>query len=39
VLKEAMDDHGGVTDADRTRAAEVSGLPEADPLRHDLLTR
>jgi len=29
VLKEAMDDHGEVTDADRKRAAEVSGLPEA----------
>jgi NADH:ubiquinone oxidoreductase subunit F (NADH-binding)/NADH:ubiquinone oxidoreductase subunit E len=29
VLKEAMDDHGQVTDADRRRAAEVSGLPEA----------
>lgn len=29
VLKEAMDDHGELTDADRVRAAEVSGLPEA----------
>ncbi|HEY0279601.1 MAG TPA: NAD(P)H-dependent oxidoreductase subunit E [Solirubrobacterales bacterium] len=29
VLKEAMDDHGELTDADRKRAAEVSGLPEA----------
>ncbi len=29
VLKEAMDDHGELTDADRRRAAEVSGLPEA----------
>jgi NADH:ubiquinone oxidoreductase subunit F (NADH-binding)/NADH:ubiquinone oxidoreductase subunit E len=29
VLKEAMDDHGEVTDVDRKRAAEVSGLPEA----------
>ncbi len=29
VLKEAMDDHGEVTDDDRKLAAEVSGLPEA----------
>jgi NADH:ubiquinone oxidoreductase subunit F (NADH-binding)/NADH:ubiquinone oxidoreductase subunit E len=29
VLKEAMDDHGELTDADRERAAELSGLPEA----------
>ncbi len=29
VLKQAMDDHGELTDADRRRAAEVSGLPEA----------
>lgn len=29
VLKEAMDDHGELTDADRERAAAVSGLPEA----------
>jgi NADH:ubiquinone oxidoreductase subunit F (NADH-binding)/NADH:ubiquinone oxidoreductase subunit E len=29
VLKEAMDDHGELTDADRERAAEISGLPEA----------
>ena len=29
VLKQAMDDHGELTDADRKRAAEVSGLPEA----------
>ncbi|MEZ5077665.1 MAG: NAD(P)H-dependent oxidoreductase subunit E [Solirubrobacterales bacterium] len=29
VLKEAVDDHGEVTDADRVRAAELSGLPEA----------
>ncbi len=29
VLKEAIDDHGELTDADRVRAAEVSGLPEA----------
>jgi len=29
VLKEAVDDHGELTDADRRRAAEVSGLPEA----------
>jgi NADH:ubiquinone oxidoreductase subunit F (NADH-binding)/NADH:ubiquinone oxidoreductase subunit E len=29
VLKEAMDERGEVTDADRRRAAAVSGLPEA----------
>ncbi|MGD9737584.1 MAG: NAD(P)H-dependent oxidoreductase subunit E [Solirubrobacterales bacterium] len=29
VLKQAVDDHGELTDADRERAAEVSGLPEA----------
>jgi NADH:ubiquinone oxidoreductase subunit F (NADH-binding)/NADH:ubiquinone oxidoreductase subunit E len=29
VLKEAVDDHGEVTDEDRRRAAELSGLPEA----------
>ncbi|MBS1843564.1 MAG: NAD(P)H-dependent oxidoreductase subunit E [Actinobacteria bacterium] len=29
VLKDAMDDHGEVTDDDRRRAAELSGLPEA----------
>jgi NADH-quinone oxidoreductase subunit F len=29
VLKEAVADHGTVTDADRRHAAEVSGLPEA----------
>ena len=29
VLKEAVDDHGEVTDADRVHAAELSGLPEA----------
>jgi NADH:ubiquinone oxidoreductase subunit F (NADH-binding)/NADH:ubiquinone oxidoreductase subunit E len=29
VLKEAMEDHGELTDADRRAAAEVSGLPEA----------
>lgn len=29
VLKAAVDDHGEVTDADRRRAAELSGLPEA----------
>ncbi|MBS1889437.1 MAG: NAD(P)H-dependent oxidoreductase subunit E [Actinobacteria bacterium] len=29
VLKAAMEDHGELTDADRRRAAEVSGLPEA----------
>jgi NADH:ubiquinone oxidoreductase subunit F (NADH-binding)/NADH:ubiquinone oxidoreductase subunit E len=29
VLKEAMDDHGELTDADRVRAAELSGMPEA----------
>jgi NADH:ubiquinone oxidoreductase subunit F (NADH-binding)/NADH:ubiquinone oxidoreductase subunit E len=29
VLKEAVEDHGEVTDADRVRAAELSGLPEA----------
>ena len=29
VLKAAVDDHGEVTDDDRRRAAEVSGLPEA----------
>ena len=29
VLKEAMDEHGAVTDDDRRRAAELSGLPEA----------
>jgi bidirectional [NiFe] hydrogenase diaphorase subunit len=29
VLKEAVDDHGELTDEDRRRAAEVSGLPEA----------
>ena len=29
VLKEAMDDHGQITDADRRLAAERSGLPEA----------
>src|SRR5262249_57896350 len=29
VLKEAVDDHGELTDADRERAAEISGLPEA----------
>jgi NADH:ubiquinone oxidoreductase subunit F (NADH-binding)/NADH:ubiquinone oxidoreductase subunit E len=29
VLKRAVDDHGEVTDADRVRAAELSGLPEA----------
>ncbi|MGH2937229.1 MAG: NAD(P)H-dependent oxidoreductase subunit E [Solirubrobacterales bacterium] len=29
LLKEAMEDHGELTDADRRRAAEVSGLPEA----------
>jgi len=29
LLKEAVADHGEVTDADRVRAAELSGLPEA----------
>ena len=29
VLKEAVEDHGELTDDDRRRAAEVSGLPEA----------
>ena len=29
VLKRAVDDHGEVTDEDRRRAAETSGLPEA----------
>jgi NADH:ubiquinone oxidoreductase subunit F (NADH-binding)/NADH:ubiquinone oxidoreductase subunit E len=29
VLKEAMEDHGELTDADRRAAAEASGLPEA----------
>ncbi|OJU85408.1 MAG: hypothetical protein BGO11_07145, partial [Solirubrobacterales bacterium 70-9] len=29
VLKDAMDDHGELTDADRVRAAELSGMPEA----------
>ncbi len=29
VLKAAVEEHGEVTDADRRRAAEVSGLPEA----------
>jgi NADH:ubiquinone oxidoreductase subunit F (NADH-binding)/NADH:ubiquinone oxidoreductase subunit E len=29
VLKEAVDDHGELTDEDRRRAAELSGLPEA----------
>ena len=29
VLKEAVEDHGEVTDDDRRRAADVSGLPEA----------
>ena len=29
VLKEAVEDHGQVTDDDRRRAAEVSGMPEA----------
>jgi NADH:ubiquinone oxidoreductase subunit F (NADH-binding)/NADH:ubiquinone oxidoreductase subunit E len=29
VLKAAVDDHGELTDEDRRRAAEVSGLPEA----------
>ncbi len=29
LLKEAVDDHGELTDADRERAAELSGLPEA----------
>ncbi|HKZ14050.1 MAG TPA: NAD(P)H-dependent oxidoreductase subunit E [Solirubrobacterales bacterium] len=29
VLKAAMDDHGELTDADRERAAALSGLPEA----------
>ncbi len=29
VLKQAVADHGEVTDADRRRAAELSGLPEA----------
>jgi NADH:ubiquinone oxidoreductase subunit F (NADH-binding)/NADH:ubiquinone oxidoreductase subunit E len=29
VLKQAVDDHGEVTDEDRVRAAEISGLPEA----------
>jgi NADH:ubiquinone oxidoreductase subunit F (NADH-binding)/NADH:ubiquinone oxidoreductase subunit E len=29
LLKEAMEDHGELTDADRRRAAEASGLPEA----------
>ncbi len=29
LLKQAVDDHGEVTDADRRRAAELSGLPEA----------
>ncbi|HVW46263.1 MAG TPA: NAD(P)H-dependent oxidoreductase subunit E, partial [Solirubrobacterales bacterium] len=29
VLKDAMEDHGELTDADRRHAAEVSGLPEA----------
>ena len=29
VLKEAIDSHGEITDEDRLRAAEVSGLPEA----------
>jgi len=29
VLKDAVEDHGEVTDSDRERAAELSGLPEA----------
>ncbi len=29
VLKQAVEDHGEVTDEDRRRAAEISGLPEA----------
>jgi NADH:ubiquinone oxidoreductase subunit F (NADH-binding)/NADH:ubiquinone oxidoreductase subunit E len=29
VLKQAVDEHGELTDADRLRAAELSGLPEA----------
>jgi NADH:ubiquinone oxidoreductase subunit F (NADH-binding)/NADH:ubiquinone oxidoreductase subunit E len=29
VLKEAMDEHGEITDDDRRRAAAISGLPEA----------
>jgi NADH:ubiquinone oxidoreductase subunit F (NADH-binding)/NADH:ubiquinone oxidoreductase subunit E len=29
VLKEAVEDHGELTDEDRRRAAEVSGMPEA----------
>ena len=29
ILKQAVEDHGEITDADRLRAAEVSGLPEA----------
>ncbi|MFN8217392.1 MAG: NAD(P)H-dependent oxidoreductase subunit E [Solirubrobacterales bacterium] len=29
VLKQAVEEHGEVTDADRRRAAELSGLPEA----------
>ena len=29
VLKQAVDDHGELTDEDRRRAAELSGLPEA----------
>src|SRR5262249_19100313 len=29
VLKQAVEDHGEVTDSDRERAAELSGLPEA----------
>ncbi|MDX6627327.1 MAG: NADH-quinone oxidoreductase subunit [Solirubrobacterales bacterium] len=29
VLKQAVEDHGEVTDEDRVRAAEISGLPEA----------
>ncbi|HET9720611.1 MAG TPA: NAD(P)H-dependent oxidoreductase subunit E [Solirubrobacteraceae bacterium] len=29
VLKQAVDEHGEITDADRRRAAEESGLPEA----------
>ncbi len=29
VLKDAVEDHGEVTDDDRRRAAELSGVPEA----------
>src|SRR5262245_15862285 len=29
VLKQAVEEHGEVTDEDRRRAAEISGLPEA----------